>query len=157
MESISDEILSITTILVALTVALIAYQQHRLARDRFKLDLFERRFHVYSATKAFMQAALGEPEEILNAHFNLARDIEEAQFIFSDEVYAYLKRARKNGLDLRKVINRLAVLKKNQWQRSEEDVSELTEKEQELIEWFGTELQNLGERFAPDMKFRKWA
>lgn len=43
----------LTTVVLAIFAAYIAYQQYRLGREKFKLDLFEKRFAVFSGTRRF--------------------------------------------------------------------------------------------------------
>jgi len=42
------------TFLVALFVALIGYQQYRINLEKFRLDLFEKRFSVFVATRKLL-------------------------------------------------------------------------------------------------------
>ena len=39
------------TILIAIFLPYVAYRQYRLDREKFKLDLFEKRFAVFVATR----------------------------------------------------------------------------------------------------------
>ncbi|MBI4190997.1 MAG: hypothetical protein HY525_10725 [Betaproteobacteria bacterium] len=41
------------TLLVAVFATYVAYRQYALGRERFKLDLFEKRFAVFAATRRF--------------------------------------------------------------------------------------------------------
>jgi len=44
----------IATLIVGLAVAIIAWQQWRVAKDKLRLDLFDRRYKVFEATRTFL-------------------------------------------------------------------------------------------------------
>jgi hypothetical protein len=94
-------ILAILTFLLAFIVAFIGYQQFLLAREKFKLDLFDRRFAVYKATQTFIT-------EVINVNANTAkdagkwigqyqRDAGTAKFLFDDELFNYLHNILAKG------------------------------------------------------------
>lgn len=45
---------SVITVLIGTFVAFVRFMQYRVSRDKFKLDLFEKRFSVYKATHVFL-------------------------------------------------------------------------------------------------------
>ena len=55
-----DDVWKLLTILLAGFAAYIAFQQFRLGREKFKLDLFEKRFAVFDATRKFLSTILTE-------------------------------------------------------------------------------------------------
>jgi hypothetical protein len=66
--------------LVAAIVAWIAYQQFRLAREKFKLDLFEKRFAVYSAARKLL-SIIAQKANIENKDlFEFLRDTHDSYF-----------------------------------------------------------------------------
>ena len=46
------------TVLVAIFVACVSFQQYRINREKFKLDLFEKRFAVFAATRKLLSIVL---------------------------------------------------------------------------------------------------
>jgi hypothetical protein len=44
----------IVTLLVSCALAFIAWQQWQVARNKLRLDLFDRRYRVYDATRKFL-------------------------------------------------------------------------------------------------------
>ena len=46
------------TLIVGLSVAFIAWQQWQLARNKLRLDLFDRRYKVFEATRRFLAVIL---------------------------------------------------------------------------------------------------
>ena len=69
---------SLVTLAVACAIAYVAWQQWRLARHRFRLDLFERRYKVYDATKKFV--SLGQFDDPQLFEFNAGTA--DAEFLF---------------------------------------------------------------------------
>ena len=47
-------ILSAITVLIGIFVAFVGYQQFKINREKFKLDLFEKRFAVYKGAQVFL-------------------------------------------------------------------------------------------------------
>lgn len=71
--------------------ALIAYRQWHIARNKIKLELYEKRFSIYEATLLFYQKIVAcTAETIKTEAFNIAQKdfikaSREAQFLFSTE------------------------------------------------------------------------
>lgn len=57
MELIEKIILALPSIIIAGIVAYIAYQQYEINRQKLKLDLYDRRFKIYSAAIALVRFA----------------------------------------------------------------------------------------------------
>ena len=69
-------------LLIAGAVALIAYRQYRLAGERFKLDMFEKRFAVYKAAQRFLTVIFRDAKVDLDKLFDFRRDTQDATFLF---------------------------------------------------------------------------
>src|SRR6266550_4059000 len=52
--------MNIATLFLSLVVVIIAWQQWQVARNKLRLDLFDRRYKVYEATRKFLTRMLGE-------------------------------------------------------------------------------------------------
>lgn len=75
---------------IAIFVAGVAFQQWQTNRHKLRLDLYNRRFEVYTNTISFFQALLdlkeGEPDEnFTKAHRSFIRSCKESQFLFGKE------------------------------------------------------------------------
>ena len=88
---------SLVTLAVACAIAYVAWQQWRLARHRFRLDLFERRYKVYDATKKFV--SLGQFDDPQLFEFNAGTA--DAEFLFDSRVTEYLREVRKRAVSVR--------------------------------------------------------
>ena len=92
--------LSFITLLLAAIVAWVGYQQYILARARFKLDLFDKRFAVYKATQIFLCIILGAARFEMGEFWEFRRDTQDAPFLFRDDIVQFLEAIDKAALDL---------------------------------------------------------
>ena len=137
-------------LLIAGAVALIAYRQYRLAGERFKLDMFEKRFAVYKAAQRFLTVIFRDAKVDLDKLFDFRRDTQDATFLFGEEIPAYLGRLDKQALDLWETKSMRCDLPVG------EEKSLLCSKESELLQALIGELPNLKNVFASYLKFDKW-
>jgi hypothetical protein len=88
-----DYIAALTPIVVALFVAYIAYRQWRIAREKLRLDLYNRRFTIFETTLRFYHELLDS--ENLNAppieatHRLFITAMIESEFLFSEKCKAH--------------------------------------------------------------------
>ncbi|MCP9758484.1 hypothetical protein EGI20_04030 [Aquitalea sp. S1-19] len=78
------------TSVIATFVAFVAYQQWKTNQNKLRLDLYNRRFEVYSNTITFFQELSALPpgdrsEEFKEVQRAFIRSCRESQFLFSDE------------------------------------------------------------------------
>ena len=81
----------LVTVLIALFAAYVAYQQFRLGREKFKLDLFEKRFQVFAAARRLLSHVLTDANLELTTLFEYRAGIAEATFLFDDGLTTYLR------------------------------------------------------------------
>lgn len=87
------------TIGIALGVALVAWSQYRLERNRFRLDLFDKRFAVYASVLAFIKEASDKRAWPDEADCDFRSQIETSRFLFPREVTDYMTTIRKTIID----------------------------------------------------------
>ncbi|HUS44913.1 MAG TPA: hypothetical protein VM219_02645 [Phycisphaerae bacterium] len=144
-------ILSVSlSLLIAAVVACIAYWQHSLAKERFKLDMFEKRFAVYKATQRFLSVIFRDGKVDLEKLSEFRRDTQDATFLFGQEIPAYLKRLDVQALNLVAINDRLRGLQVG------EERSRLCREKTGLLHALIGELPNLKNVFASYLKFDKW-
>jgi hypothetical protein len=136
--------------LIALAVAWIAYQQHRLAREKFKLDLFEKRFAVYKATQKLLTIILINAKLEQRELFEFRGDTQDATFLFGQDIPAYQERLDRQALELMIIPDRLKELPHG------EERTKLVGREHELIGILLDELPKLKDVFAPYLRFARW-
>ena len=91
----------IATLIVGLAVAFIAWQQWQLARNKLRLDLFDRRYKVYDATRKFLSVILGKADFLDSQLFEFYAGTCDAEFLFESDVVHYLAELRKRAIDMR--------------------------------------------------------
>jgi hypothetical protein len=84
-----DYISAVTPILVAFFVAYIAYRQWRIAQQKLRLDLYNKRFAVFEITLRLFQEILGgtslAAEQFDSLHREFITAMIEAKFLFDTE------------------------------------------------------------------------
>ena len=85
------------TVLVAAFAVYIAYQQYRIQKERFKLDLFERRFEVFASTRRLLSIILRDAKFDLKDLFAYRADVAEATFSSDEDITNYLEKIYKEG------------------------------------------------------------
>ena len=132
---------------IAVAVALVAVQQWLLARHRFRLDLFEKRYKVYEASARFLTGILSLAnftDEDLRA-FNTGTM--DAVFLYPKHINDHLDQIRRRALDMR--------LCQTQFTRlpAGEERSKLVQKNHDELTWLLDQLRKLPETFTPFLGF----
>jgi len=98
--TLSELLTRLATPSLALIAVIIAYQQWRLANDKFKLDLFDKRYKVYYATRMllFEITLSGSAKE--ESLLEFMRKTADVIFLFDVEVAKYLVEIRDMSVDL---------------------------------------------------------
>ena len=85
-----DDVWKGLTLLIGTGVGVVSYQQFRLAREKFKLDLFEKRFSVFAAARRLLTVVLSEANVTLPHLFEYRAAVAEATFLFGKDITDYL-------------------------------------------------------------------
>lgn len=139
------------TCLSALTAALVAWvglQQYRLAHDRLKLDMWEKRYAVYKGAQKFLSLVLQEGTTDLKELIGFLQDTQDAFFLFRPDMADHLQGLYRKGVDLR--TTRLVYQNKDGDERSQ-----LIDKEARLLKELREELVQLKDHFAPYLKIAR--
>jgi len=142
--------ISIIATLVAAIVAWTGYQQHLLAKEKFKLCLFKKRFAVYKGVQIFLTHILIKAKVDMDKLFEFRRDTQDAMFLFDDAISTYIKEIDHKALDLHTTVETYRPLPKG------DKRSHLCKHETQLLRELTGELPKLKDVFAPDLKFKKW-
>src|SRR5437879_8017211 len=92
---------SAATLVVACAVAYVAWQQRQIALHKLRLDLFDRRYKVYEATRKFLSIILREARFEETQLFEFYAGTSDAEFLFDSAVVAYLEQLRKRAVHMR--------------------------------------------------------
>jgi hypothetical protein len=91
----------IATVIVGLLVAYIAWQQWKISQAKLRLDLFDRRYKVYDATRTFIGVALRKTNFDDSDLFEFYRATSDAGFLFKADVVNYLKEVSTHANEMR--------------------------------------------------------
>jgi hypothetical protein len=141
--------LTLLTIIVGILVAFIAYRQFILAKERFKLDLFEKRFAIYKGVQSLLSYILDQGNVTLDKIFQFRAETQDAPFLFNDDIPLYLKEIDKNAVELWSTNE----------QRTEskgEERASLAKRQEELMLSLTGKLPELQNIFSPYLKFKTW-
>ena len=137
----------VATLVVGVSVAFIALQQWLLARHKLRLDLFEKRYGVYEASKQFLSVILSRAnftDEDLRA-FNIGTM--DAVFLYPKRINDYLHRIRCRALDMRLFQTQFTPLPVG------DERSKLVQKNQDELVWLTDQRMKLADVFAPFLGF----
>lgn len=137
----------IATLIVGLSVAYVAWQQWNLSKAKLRLDLFDRRYKIYEATKTFLlqisSATTFSHLELVTFYAGTA----DAQFLFDSDVVDYLALIRKRAVGMtthKKVYERLP---------EGEERSRHVEAEADDLVWLHEQLTAITKVFNPYLSF----
>ncbi len=135
---------------IAAIAVYIAYQQHVTARQRLRLDLYERRLSVYKQLMILLTAILREADVSRDDLSEFVAGTSEAAFLFDDDVGNYLEEIYKKAVTIMKT----RTLMESQKIATEEHVA-LSDKHDEALNWLLEQVELSTAVFAPFMKFAK--
>ena len=134
---------------VAVLGSYIAYKQWRLGQDKLRLDLFDRRFRLYDATKTllFDIATLAKVDDAqVLQHASL---VGESKWLFGPEVTNRVEQLYAPARELQNLAYELART------TAAEELLALYAKRSELTTWFMQQYASLDQAFAPYLTVRQ--
>jgi hypothetical protein len=140
---------AVGTLIIGLAVVLIAYCQFRVAHNKLRLDLFDRRYRTYEAARKFLlkigHGATFEFSDLVD--FNLGTS--DVDFLFDKDVAEYLQEIRTRAVDMdlqRKLYDSLPIGEKR---------TSLVEKEHQQLFWLQNQVftGGLTKVFAPYLSY----
>ena len=134
-------------VLVAFFGVWIASLQYRLAREKLKLDLFEKRYKIFDATRKFFGKVMREGEVKTVDIVTFRIDTSDAMFLFGKDVNDYLEDVKERGFKNLKAYARLNTEK-------HAGDSGLIEEAFKEIDWMLAQPDKLANVFGPYLRFR---
>jgi hypothetical protein len=143
-------VLTLITAFTAVIVAIVAIQQFLLAKEKFKLDLFEKRHAVFKGVELFLyEIVINRKVTIENIQkYNL--DTQTARFIFDEDVSKFIEDVRSKARDLKRLKENMEELP-----QGEERHKIFKQFEALQMELYDMD-QTLVLKFSPYLKFRRW-
>ncbi len=89
------------TVILGVAVAIIAWLQCWVALNKLRLDLFDRRYKVYDATKKFLAQIVRHANFDDPQLFEFYAGTADAEFLFGADVVEYLAQIRNRAVDMR--------------------------------------------------------
>ena len=145
-----DDIWKLLAILLAGFGGYIAYQQFRLGREKFKLDLFDKRFSVFAATRRLLSIILTEANVSLEQLFEYRASVAEATFLFDSDITDYLDEIDKKAFRFRFTREQIEVVP------AVENRPKLVDEHHHIQTWLTDQLPILKVKFGPYLKFHVW-
>ena len=87
-------LLPLATFALSVAVGLVAWAQWRVARNKLRLDLFDRRWKIYEATSKFVDAINNDPEHVYSYRNDFNAGTSNADFLFDSDVVNYIQEIR---------------------------------------------------------------
>jgi len=88
------------TLVLGVSVAIVAWLQWWVALNKLRLDLFDRRYKVYDATRKFLAGILRDSKFTNSELFEFYAGTSDAEFLFGAEVVEHLAQIRKRALHM---------------------------------------------------------
>jgi hypothetical protein len=150
---------ALPTILIAIFVAYVAYQQlqvarsqRRLAQEKVRLDLFKDRLRAYRALADFLNVAEGAAPEELWRQVQLLQDATaEAFFLFGPQIGDLYRDAITHAIQLKELLKSLRAQEPESQRHVELSHEVLSE-----IAWFGKTRQAMRHVFRGYLDFSEW-
>jgi hypothetical protein len=86
----------VLTLLIAAIVPWIGYLQWRTAQQKAVLDLFDKRFKIYETVKNCVDQVGRNPQYFGEREKEFLKAVNEAYFLFGDDLHSYLETLRKD-------------------------------------------------------------
>lgn len=122
-----------TWLIIAISVLglWIGYQQYVLAKQRSKLDLYDKRYPIFLATMEYL-GFIARDRKITGEELNkFLRNSRDKEFLFGNDVQQFHNELYNKGVEFKKYISIV-----NSRTLPDEEHRKLVEKEAELFEWF---------------------
>ena len=139
----------IATLVVGLAVVLIAWQQWKVSHAKLRLDLFDRRYKIFEATRTLLREITNSATFSDEQLFKFYTDTADAEFLFRSDVVDYLAEIVKRAIDMQANQKRYQALPLG-GERSRE-----TQSEHNHLLWFGEQLTSkaITKAFKPYLGF----
>jgi hypothetical protein len=145
-----EYIFTAITIMIGLFVAYTAYNQYLLSKQKFRLDMFDKRYGVYKNTQVFLTKILRDAKIEMEDIFEFRAGTQDSIFLFKEDISDYLKNIDNKALELWETHKSLDGVQKG------EKRSKICYKQTELLDWLTAQLPELKNKFASYLEFKIW-
>ena len=156
-----DFLIKITPIVISLCVLLVALHQSKISKEKVRLDLYNRRFDIYSRTLGFFQALLSydasKPKDnFLLLHNDFVKSYKESQFLFDKDsgIYELLTEMHKKSF---KITGFEAISQELARAGAQDELIRGFQESQDAWNWIGEGISKLEKSMGPYLNFHKIA
>ena len=139
----------LATFFVGVVLAIIAFLQFKVAHDKLRLELFDRRYKVYAATKKFLVDIMKYARFEHSNLFEFYAGTADAEFLFDKDILDYLKQIGDRAIDMD------VLQKKFQPLPVGDERSDLVHKEHIEFVWLTHQITDMSKVFAPYLSYAK--
>jgi anaerobic ribonucleoside-triphosphate reductase len=140
-----DVLSALLTPTIAILGIYIAYQQWRTNKNRLKLELFDKRYEIFTNIKKFIANILTSGIVEQGADIQFLRDTKSVAFLF-DEQIANLTN------EMYRMATKLQALEKTEKGSIGEKLEKNLDKQDEIKKWFGQQLSDIDNMFKKYLK-----
>lgn len=127
----------------------IAYRQSRIATAKLNLDLYDRRFKVFDATRKYISDVFTSDNlPRRTTEFNI--ETADTVFLFGSEIEEYIERLRRRGVGLHAAQGQLRLM--DERGQVGEQRNALVDRVSDIEEGFANEYRNLIAAFKPYLR-----
>jgi hypothetical protein len=148
--STMDDFWKFTTVAVAVVALYITFQQFWLAKEKLKLDLFEKRFAVFAAVRLFLTKVTQIATVSMDDFWKYRVGVAEASFLSGDDVSAFIQEVDSRALQAFTIHEQMRVA------RSGPEQTKLANELLGDVGWLTSRLPMPRPTFEPYMKFQHW-
>ena len=151
METVAKLMDIILPTVIASFAVYIAWRQHQTARNKLKLDLFDRRFKVYGGVIDLLSTVLRDGQVHSDDLTKYHVETNAKEFLFDDDIVEFMAEVRKNAIVLRQVNQQLQSLRDDR----EKERHQLAGDDAELCRWFAEQLELAPSKFENYLGFKR--
>jgi hypothetical protein len=100
-----ESVALIISLITGICVAVIAYGQYRIEKDKVKLELYRKRYDIYIKVQEFIAIIVGNTYCKTENLQMFLRDTREVEFLFNQDIVNYLDEMYKKGVAMRDTYN----------------------------------------------------
>ena len=122
---------ALLTPLIALITVSILVLQYRLTKQRWRLDLYDKRYPIFLTTMEYLGFIARDRKITVEDLNKFLRNSRDKEFLFGNDVQQFHNELYNKGVEFKKYISIV-----NSRTLPDEEHRKLVEKEAELFEWF---------------------
>ncbi len=149
--SVIEGISKISQVILGTGVAIIAYQQWQLAKNKAKYDLYEKRFDAFKALKKYLssvvQNAVVNTQDLVDFRWKF----EEHYFLFEEDIRDYVDKIYKESFEMRRLQRKLTGIRALP---VGPERKQIVDKEMEKLKWLTEQLEESKKKFDKYLRIK---